>query len=385
MVCQTVSSLLTHWQVKVFAKAKIVAVVALALVGTAALVTMKPSYGTASPSDAWRDSLNRPTEMNLRALKAAMLGIARAGARIVSVGERGVILISDDDGRTWRQTRSPVSVTLTAVQFVDDRRGWAVGHAGVVLATEDAGTTWTVQLDGMRAASLVFAAAEEAAAHGAAKASQAEQALVNASQLVKDGADKPFLDLYFRDANTGYIVGAYGLFLLTSDGGKTWASAIERIDAHKAVHFNAIAGRGDEIVIVGERGTVLRSLDAGNHFVELEAPTKNSFFAVEILEDGAIILGGLRGQGFVLSAKQEWVPVDLPTIAALTILTQNGERIVIGDQRGSLFESRNGGRNFTPIGKGPARDSVRSVWTADGGLIIAGLQGLRRIDSSPKQ
>ena len=69
---------------------------------------------------------------------AEVLGVAFAGRRIVSVGDHGVVLLSDDAGKTWRQARSvPVDSALASVAFVDDKRGWAVGHAGVVLASAD--------------------------------------------------------------------------------------------------------------------------------------------------------------------------------------------------------------------------------------------------------
>ncbi|WVM93430.1 hypothetical protein ULG90_05695 [Halopseudomonas pachastrellae] len=31
---------------------------------------------------------------------------------------------------------------LTAVYFVDDKRGWAVGHDSLILNTTDGGATW---------------------------------------------------------------------------------------------------------------------------------------------------------------------------------------------------------------------------------------------------
>ena len=34
--------------------------------------------------------------------------------------------------------------------------------------------------------------------------------------------ERPFLDIWFRDAQHGYAVGAYGLFMETSDGGASW-------------------------------------------------------------------------------------------------------------------------------------------------------------------
>ena len=77
--------------------------------------------------------LERSALPSAKAERAVLLGLARAGQRLVAVGERGIVLLSDDNGQRWRQAQVPVSVSLTAVQFVDDRRGWAVGHLGVVL------------------------------------------------------------------------------------------------------------------------------------------------------------------------------------------------------------------------------------------------------------
>ena len=149
--------------------------------------------------------LSQPAVQGPQALRAVLLDVARAGARLVAVGERGVVLLSDDNGATWRQAAAvAVSASLTAVQFVDERNGWAVGHAGVVLRSEDGGEHWTLQLDGKRAAALELQAAE---------ASADERRLAAAQRLLADGADKPLLALSFADAQHGLVVGAYGLLL----------------------------------------------------------------------------------------------------------------------------------------------------------------------------
>ena len=75
--------------------------------------------------------------------EALLLGVTRAGKRLVAVGEYGDILLSDDEGQSWHQAKKvPTTVTLTAVDFVDDKTGWAVGHDTVILKTEDGGETW---------------------------------------------------------------------------------------------------------------------------------------------------------------------------------------------------------------------------------------------------
>ena len=102
------------------------------------------------------DLLDLPAAANARATRSLQLAVTRAGNRLVAVGERATVLISDDDGRTWRQAkRVPVGVALTDVHFPTPELGWAVGHSGVVLHSEDGGETWMRQLDGKLAAQVV--------------------------------------------------------------------------------------------------------------------------------------------------------------------------------------------------------------------------------------
>ncbi|NQD58274.1 hypothetical protein HP546_23345 [Pseudomonas sp. CM25] len=234
----------------------------------------------------------------------ALIDMERAGSRIVAVGEHGVIIISDDQGASWRQAPVPVSTELTALSFVDERHGWAVGHSGVVLATEDGGETWSKQLDGVQAARLMVEAA---------KRSGNERALRSAERLVADGADKPFLDVLFQDVQRGMIIGAYGLAFATEDGGKTWFSIADRFDNPGSLHLYALAGRGDEIVIAAEQGLVLRSTDAGKSFSTLSVPYEGSFFAVALPPSGDIVVAGLRGNAFhSRDGAAHWLNLEVP-------------------------------------------------------------------------
>src|SRR5262245_18082977 len=72
-----------------------------------------------------------------------LLDGALAGSEVVVVGERGTILCSADNARTWQAAASPTPATLTAVAFADNgKHGWAVGHDALILATADGGRTW---------------------------------------------------------------------------------------------------------------------------------------------------------------------------------------------------------------------------------------------------
>jgi photosystem II stability/assembly factor-like uncharacterized protein len=84
-----------------------------------------------------------PTKVAYKPDRVVLLDVARAGDRLIAVGERGVVMISDDGGKNWRSQRTKGTRTLTGVAFSGDRTGVAVGHGGVLLRTVDAGDTWT--------------------------------------------------------------------------------------------------------------------------------------------------------------------------------------------------------------------------------------------------
>ena len=113
------------------------------------------------------DTLSRAAIAVTRPDRSVLLGIAQAGGRLVVVGERGLIAVSDDEGKTWHQASVPVSVSLTAVSFATPKKGWALGHRGVILATSDGGESWTVQLDGLKFAEAALAEAKAASAASA--------------------------------------------------------------------------------------------------------------------------------------------------------------------------------------------------------------------------
>ena len=113
----------------------------------------------------FQDPLALPAQASAFAHRSLLQGAARAGTRLVAVGQRGHIVHSDDDGASWKQASVPVSSDLTAVRFVNENRGWAVGHDGVVLHSADGGRNWTLQLDGRRANQLVVFIREHHQAH----------------------------------------------------------------------------------------------------------------------------------------------------------------------------------------------------------------------------
>ncbi|MFJ4290718.1 WD40/YVTN/BNR-like repeat-containing protein [Cupriavidus sp. NPDC089707] len=307
-----------------------------------------------------------------KATSLAGLSVTRAGARLVSAGARGVILLSDDNGRTWRQAKVPVSAALTRVRFADSRNGWAVGHGGVVLATRDAGETWQKQLDGAAAAQLELAAARR-------EDGDESRRLAEARRLVQDGSDKPFLDVHFTDAQHGMVVGAYGLAFRTDDGGKTWQSMMGKVAAGDGRHLYAIAPSKGALYLFGEQGTVLGSVDGGKTFARMAFPGKGTIFGALSSPTGDVLLAyGLKGNVYRSGdAGKRWERVELPNVSMVSAIRLDAQSILLVDESGLTYRSNDDGRHFTAAARvQPATDLIQ---VSDGAVLGSGLRGTFRI------
>ncbi|MDF1552253.1 MAG: YCF48-related protein [Deferrisomatales bacterium] len=297
------------------------------------------------------DLPDRPAIAVSAAARAVFLDITAAGQRLIAVGERGVVVLSDDGGQTWRQAQVPTSVSLTGVAFPTPKQGWAIGHAGIVLHTEDGGETWTKQLDGVVAARLALEAAEANAQRVGPDDEEAQRHLEAAQYLVDDGPDKPFLDLAFEDEQHGFVVGAYNLIFRTDDGGRTWQPWLDRVDNPMGLHFYAIQIVGSSVYLAGEQGLFLRSTDAGEHFERRETPYEGTYFAVMGNEQGELLLAGLRGNAYwsadggeTFQLSQVPIPVSFSAIAR-----DGGGTLYFANQAGLLLVSHDGGRTLIPL------------------------------------
>lgn len=324
--------------------------------------------------------LQQPALLTAKAQRAVLLGLARAGERLVAVGERGIVLLSDDSGKSWRQASVPVSVSLTAVQFVDAEQGWAVGHLGVVLHSEDGGETWHKQLDGEGAAKLAVQAAQRYADQPGG-ASNLEQA----RHLLGDGPDKPFLDLYFSDRLHGYIVGAYNQIYRTDDGGQNWQPWMRHVDNPQGLNLYGIRASGTDLLLVGERGLLLRSTDAGHSFQVLKSPYEGSFFGLLGTRGGALIAYGLRGNAWWSDDRGDsWRRLDtgVASTLATAIELRDGSLLMVS-QSGELLFSHDQGRSFNKRQSRSGATVAAVQQAADGSLASVGLSGVAA-DQDPR-
>ena len=261
---------------------------------------------------------------------------AGPGGVLVAVGERGHITWSAD-GETWQQAETvPADSTLTSVTAVGDRL-WAAGHDSTILTSGDAGRNWT-------------------------------------RQNYDPDRQQPIMDILFLDADHGMAVGAYGLYLVTFDGGVSWEDGTV---SDEEWHLNSLADLGGgRLFIAGEAGYSYLSEDAGETWTLLELPYQGSMWGSVVLAGGCFLAHGLRGH--VLQScddGQSWQEPDSGTEASLSGGVFDGQRTVLVGNSGTVVQ-RDGDGPFTASLHPGGVDFAAVISRGDGRFLLVGEDGV---------
>ena len=281
-----------------------------------------------------------------------LLDVASAGSRLVAVGQRGHIIYSDDQGKTWVQAKVPTRALLTAVYFVDAQHGWAVGHDTQILATSDGGTTWTLQYE-------------------------------------EPERESPLIDVWFENLDHGIAVGAYGTLLETSDGGKTWEDIGDLLDNEDGVHLNAlVAVKDGGLLIAGEMGLMFRSQDNGQTWETVQPPYEGSLFgALPLNQSRSLLVFGLRGNVFrSTDFGDSWQQITLPGSGnepfkfglAGGASLPDGSVVLVGNG-GSVAVSHDDGMTFEVMNVADRQPISSVVAGPDGQLLVVGQGGVQMV------
>lgn len=319
------------------------------------------------------DALDTPPSRYALAQRATVTGIAASGQIVVSVGPRGVIVRSADAGGTWQQVMAPVSADLTSVRFSNPATVWAVGHDAVVLKSADAGLNWSRVLDGR----LLLKTMQQAAQANPRLAKEVERTMAQSAS--PDVWPSAILDLMFIDADHGFAVGAFGLLLATTDGGKTWQPWMDRSDNERQFHLYAIRGSSPRPYIAGEQGLLLRLDAAGQHFAKVETPYNGSYFGVEAA--GALVLAhGLRGNAFLSSDEgSTWRRLETGTDANLVGAGLLAGGLWLATQSGQILAGDLPMAKLSVAANSPGADLYGAVVVDTGRFAVARLNGVGTI------
>jgi hypothetical protein len=190
-----------------------------------------------------------------------------------AVGDQGTIIHTRDGGKTWDIQKSPVSFFLMDVYFVTPLKGWIVTERTHILYTDDGGKIWRVQWKDkdfiLQAVSFCdkihgWAVGEYGYIYhtrdgGANWKKQAGHYEISREKEVIVG-DPSLFDVVAIDPQTAWAVGIDSHVIKTLDGGKKWQKV--ETGAAKTQLFSVITDKKDSI-LVGGNGVFLSSTDKG--------------------------------------------------------------------------------------------------------------------------
>lgn len=330
-------------------------------------------------TDTFKDPLDTPVSKLARKITATqMSAVTHAGDRLVAVGIRGLIVFSDDAGKTWTQASVPVSSDLLDVNFPTDKDGWAVGHDGIVLHSRDSGSTWVKQLDGRMTQKLLVDHFESRVAAGQP---DAERFLQDTRLNYPNGPEQSLLSVWFKDAQHGFVCGSFGTLLATNDGGATWESWIEKVTTDIPLHYYSIRGTKSGVFMTSERGIIFQLDKNKERFIENKTDYSGTFF--NILDTGdAVIALGLRGTAYRRQASSvtKWEKIETGVASAFSgsALLPNGGALLV-TQSGQLLTTRDNGNNFKMI---PVAQPMLFTGVAAAGAdqaVVVGSDGIRSV------
>lgn len=347
---------------------------------TASAPVQPPQAMPALPGPIRTPSLQVP-----RPDKVLVEALALAGKRLVAGGLNGLLIVSDDNGASWRQVQLPVSVTLTAIRFADARTGWAVGHFGAVLRTSDAGEHWSLVQDNAGAARITLDAAQIANAADSVRDRMVRAATI----LLQTDPSRPFLLIQTAGPDTVRLIGADALSIESLDGGSHWLPWSAAIDNPDRLQLNGMAERDGVVIAAGTHGLLLAGRPAdGLH--ALKSPFGGTVFGVLDGGRAGIILLGQQGQAFATrdplgrsgTAMPKWSRIDDPSPTALTagLLRQDGSTL-LGDASGATWrvEGKPDELRLVPAGPQAPFPILAIAEAADRSLILAGVGGVIRV------
>ncbi len=195
----------------------------------------------------------------------------------IAVGERGTLLLSDDHWNTYRTCSYPEGYENTCfrgVCFTSRNTGYLCGSQGVVMKMSDTAKSWDV--------------------------------IFNAGQY------QILTCVRFFDDNFGYVVGSAfdesGRIYRTTDGGMHWDTQ----SFHNSINAIEVLS-AEEAVAVCSAGLVLKTVNAGIDWVEINTPTSSSLLDVDFISERNGIAVGRNATVLIThNGGKDWSEMNVP-------------------------------------------------------------------------
>ncbi len=192
-----------------------------------------------------------------------------------------------------------------------------------------------------------------------------------------NGPEQALLGVWFEDKDNGFVVGSFGTILATADGGRSWESWMDRIDADGLVHLNAVRRIGGHIFVASEQGTVFRLDPAQRRFVARPTGYGGSFFSIAGKGD-AVIAFGLLGNAYRSGdGGESWTRAETGVGGSFTnAATLEDGTILAVTRNGGLVATGDTGRSFRTL-RVDRPMLLTGVAAVGDSLVLTGLGGVQ--------
>lgn len=204
--------------------------------------------------------------------KASYLDIQLMGKRGWIVGKNGIILVTENNGRTWTVEKWG-SFNFTDIHMLNPLKGFAVTDNGYLLSTNDGAKSWTVkEWEGHSSSFNNITFNRERGIISGDKGTILTTHNSGKTWEIKALPEAKRKNLYvnlnkahFVNDNTVWIVGNEGVMLTSRDGGTTWNNRFFQENNYKTAFFvNPETG-----FVAGDNGILLRTVDGGKKWRRL--------------------------------------------------------------------------------------------------------------------
>jgi photosystem II stability/assembly factor-like uncharacterized protein len=213
-------------------------------------------------------------------------------------GEDGLIYFSDDDGKTWTKQTSGTEDRLLKIGIADDLKAGIAASDGTLVGTNDGGKTWKInKVKDITFFDITMNPNAEGWAVGEFQTivHTTDAGLnwqVQTGGITRDFRIGPYFAVDFQKNNTvGWVVGLNGSVTATGDGGKTWKDT--KLPVNRAMYVATGGQDGQPVWMAGADGTFIRAKVDQQQLGDwkVENPTFNDISDIAIAGDLEVAVG----------------------------------------------------------------------------------------------
>ncbi|HSD64658.1 MAG TPA: protein kinase [Ignavibacteriaceae bacterium] len=251
-------------------------------------------------------------------------------------GFNGLILKTDDGGKTWQKNTFDSGVNFFSVLFITPDKGFIAGDNGTLIYTEDGGKNWN---------------------------------------FLKTFSKESVFDIYFlKDKLTGFMAGSHGTILKTVNGGRNWYPVYT-----PAKELLYSIGFKDERngFAVGWNGTMLKTTNAGISWKLMDKITDNYLRDIIFIDESNGFISG--GGGLVLRTTdggQDWREIPSNTLSGLYSIhfVDNKDGLILGS-RGEILVTDDSGANWKLTNSGNYTALTDAAIASRDQIFVVGFNG----------